>query len=229
MFESVTVRATDLDASRRFYETVLGGREWHGFRLAAADAGAAATRGLHIAFVTRSRAEVDAFWRAGVEAGYESDGEPGPRPVYSPDYYGGFLLDPDGNSAEAVYHGREREGPCVIDHLWIRVVDPAATRRFWDAVAPPLGLTVYDRPGRFHVGAHDRSFALLSDGRPITTNLELTFPVDDIALFAAACARAGYPIEAPSNQSGSIGIETPGSVPTWTPRVKAAVPKRSRI
>jgi hypothetical protein len=38
---------------------------------------------------------VDEFWRAGTDAGYRSDGEPGPRPQYEPDYYGAFLLDPD--------------------------------------------------------------------------------------------------------------------------------------
>jgi hypothetical protein len=37
-----------------------------------------------------------------VAAGYRDDGPPGPRTVYGPDYYGGFLLDPDGNSAEVV-------------------------------------------------------------------------------------------------------------------------------
>jgi hypothetical protein len=70
---------------------------------------------------------VDAFWQAGIDAGYRDDGAPGPRAVYGPDYYGGFLLDPDGNSAEAVHTEREDPVPdgCV-DHLWIRVRDPAA-------------------------------------------------------------------------------------------------------
>jgi hypothetical protein len=45
---------------------------------------------------TRDRAQVDAFWQAGVDAGYRDDGEPGPRTQYGPSYYGGFLLDPDG-------------------------------------------------------------------------------------------------------------------------------------
>lgn len=58
---------------------------------------------------------MDAFWRAGIDAGYRDDGAPGPRPVYGPDYYGGFLLDPDGNSAEAVHTEREDRVPdgCV--------------------------------------------------------------------------------------------------------------------
>jgi hypothetical protein len=66
----------------------------------------------------------------------------------------------------------------VIDHLWIRVSDLAAAQRFWDRAAPPLGLTVYGhRAERFHVGAHDRSFALVADVLPVTRNVELGFPV----------------------------------------------------
>jgi hypothetical protein len=62
------------------------------------------------------------------DAGYRDDGAPGERPVYRAGYYGGFVLDPDGNSVEAVWHGRAREGPEHIDHLWIRVADLAADR-----------------------------------------------------------------------------------------------------
>src|SRR3954454_14274879 len=76
---------------------------WGGdFSLASADNRNTVTRRLHIGFVAPSRVHVDAFWQAGGGAGYRSDGEPGPRPEYGPDYYGGFLLDPDGNSVEAV-------------------------------------------------------------------------------------------------------------------------------
>lgn len=183
MFESVILRASDFDASRRFYETVLRAigiapDAWGEFRLQATDAGNAdETRGLHIAFVTSSSDQVDAFWNAGVQAGYPSDGEPGPRPVYSPDYYGAFLLDPDGNSAEAAYLGFEREGSAAIDHLWIRVADLAAARRFWDEAADTLRLTIYgERPERFHVRDRTRSFAIVHDDRPVTENLELVLP-----------------------------------------------------
>jgi len=54
------------------------------------------TRGLHVGFRAPDRAAVDAFWQAGIDAGHPHDGAPGPRTVYGPDYYGGFLLDPDG-------------------------------------------------------------------------------------------------------------------------------------
>ena len=60
------------------------------------------TRGLHVGFRAPSREAVDAFWQAGIDAGCRDDGAPGRRTVYGPDYCGGFLLDPDGNSAEAL-------------------------------------------------------------------------------------------------------------------------------
>lgn len=61
-----------------------------------------ATRGLHLCFAARSREQVDAFHRAGVEAGFRSNGAPGFRD-YGPGYYAAFLLDPDGNTIEAIY------------------------------------------------------------------------------------------------------------------------------
>jgi hypothetical protein len=79
----------------------------------------------HVA-IRSSRDAVDHFWQVGMEAGYPSDGEPGPRPQYGSDYYGSFLLDPDGNSVEAVCHEDTRRGGNV-DHLWIGVTDLDAT------------------------------------------------------------------------------------------------------
>lgn len=60
--------------------------------------------GRHVAFAARSRAEVDAFWKAALAAGGRDNGGPGLRPQYHPDYYGAFVLDPDGNNIEAVCH-----------------------------------------------------------------------------------------------------------------------------
>lgn len=59
----------------------------------------------HIAFAARSRAEVDAFHAAAIAAGGKDFGPPGPRPMYHPNYYGAFVLDPDGHNIEAVFHG----------------------------------------------------------------------------------------------------------------------------
>jgi catechol 2,3-dioxygenase-like lactoylglutathione lyase family enzyme len=60
---------------------------------------------VHVAFVARSRAEVDAFHAAAIAAGGRDHGLPGPRPEYHPGYYGAFVLDPDGHNVEAVIHG----------------------------------------------------------------------------------------------------------------------------
>lgn len=59
---------------------------------------------MHLAFATRTRAEVDAFYKAAIEAGARDFGAPGPRPIYHPGYYGAFVLDPDGHNIEAVNH-----------------------------------------------------------------------------------------------------------------------------
>ena len=67
------------------------------------------------------------------EAGYTSDGEPGPRPEYTETYYGGFVLDPDGNSIEAVHHYRSCTGK--IDHVWLRTTDVAGVREFYETIA----------------------------------------------------------------------------------------------
>jgi len=60
--------------------------------------------GVHLAFSARSTAQVEAFHAAGLAHGGRDIGPPGPRPEYSDRYYGAFLLDPDGNNVEAVYH-----------------------------------------------------------------------------------------------------------------------------
>jgi catechol 2,3-dioxygenase-like lactoylglutathione lyase family enzyme len=59
----------------------------------------------HIAFAARNRAEVDAFYKAAMEAGARDFGAPGVRAHYHPNYYGAFVLDPDGHDIEAVFHG----------------------------------------------------------------------------------------------------------------------------
>jgi catechol 2,3-dioxygenase-like lactoylglutathione lyase family enzyme len=221
MFDHVTIRVSDRVASRRFYETLLGEPtqagevydEWSDFGIAEADDEHPVTRRLHVGFAASSREEVDAFWRRGVDAGYESDGEPGLRPQYHPNYYGGFLLDLDGNSVEACTGFRDEIGGPPIDHLWLGVRDLAASRRFWEAVAPVLSLNVTeDRLGRFHVWAGDRSFAPVADGRPPSENVHLAFPVADdatVAEFHRVATAAGYrdnggPGERPEYHAGYV-------------------------
>jgi catechol 2,3-dioxygenase-like lactoylglutathione lyase family enzyme len=59
---------------------------------------------IHIAFRADSRKQVDEFYRAALAAGGRDNGAPGPRPHYHKDYYGAFVLDPDGHNVEAVCH-----------------------------------------------------------------------------------------------------------------------------
>ena len=135
---------------------------------------------------------MDAFWRAGVEAGYRDDGEPGPRPQYMDDYYGGFLLDPDGNSAEAVHHGGLRGG--LFDHLWIRVADVAASKAFYETVASVAGIRlVADEPELARFEGAGSTFSLVA-GEP-TENVHMAFPSDEngtVDEFHRVATEAGY-------------------------------------
>jgi len=224
VFDHVTIRVSDREASERFYNTVLQTlgiestysdarfAEWDDFSLAAADDEHPVTRGLHVAFGARSREHVDAFWRAGTEAGHRDDGAPGPRPEYRDDYFGSFLLDPDGNSVEAVHHGEIRP-PGHIDHLWIRVVDVAAARRFYELIGPYAGFRVgsSDRPDHAHFVGASGSFSLVS-GAP-TEHVHVAFPATDNATvdaFHRAATDAGYrdngaPGERPRYHPGYYG------------------------
>lgn len=59
---------------------------------------------VHVAFTASTRAEVDAFYKAALSVGGRDNGAPGIRPHYHPNYYGAFILDPDGNNVETVCH-----------------------------------------------------------------------------------------------------------------------------
>ena len=61
---------------------------------------------VHVAFRVSSRAKVDAFYKAAIAAGGVDNVAPGLRPHYHPNYYGAFVLDPDGHNIEAVCHDK---------------------------------------------------------------------------------------------------------------------------
>jgi catechol 2,3-dioxygenase-like lactoylglutathione lyase family enzyme len=168
---------------------------WDDFAILPAGNDGRVTRHLHVGFVAPSREHVDAFWKAGVEAGYRDDGAPGPRAQYKPDYYGAFLLDPDGNSAEAVHHGDTRRGG-HIDHLWIGVGDLATAVIFYNLISRHTGLREGRRwpEGQQFRGAW-ATFSLVADGRAPTENLHIAFPAPDretVDEFHAAATSAGY-------------------------------------
>jgi catechol 2,3-dioxygenase-like lactoylglutathione lyase family enzyme len=112
----------DLPASKRFYTAVfdilgipLGGEGedyfWADELFVSTPESEAALGELtgrhHLAFQARDQAMVQAFYEAALAAGGTDNGAPGERP-YHPGYYGAFVLDPDGNNIEAVYHGPAR-------------------------------------------------------------------------------------------------------------------------
>jgi catechol 2,3-dioxygenase-like lactoylglutathione lyase family enzyme len=206
VFDHVGVAVSDLEVSERFYRTVLSVLgvepshadaelvEWEDWDIGPADGEHPVTRGLHVGFRAPSRAAVDAFWQAGIDAGFRSDGEPGPRD-YTPEYYGAFLLDPDGNSVEAVTLEDTKERG-LIDHLWLRARDPAASRRFYATIAPHAGLRIgIDEPDHVQLVGADFSFSLIRDGRPLTEHVHLAFGAQDDATgraFHTAALAAGY-------------------------------------
>jgi catechol 2,3-dioxygenase-like lactoylglutathione lyase family enzyme len=221
VFDHVTIRVSDLDAGSRFYRLAFdllpfdgrlheggGFVEWHDFSIAA---DGPATRRLHVAFSARSRVHVDEWWRGLVDAGYRDDGAPGPRPQYSPTYYGAFVLDPDGNSVEAVHGGNPRDDGGVIGHMWLRVRDVDASHRFYERLAPFARFEV--APNRFGVQLRggQASFTVVA-GEP-SENAHLAFPAHDretVDAFHRALVEAGYrdngaPGERPQYHPGYYG------------------------
>jgi catechol 2,3-dioxygenase-like lactoylglutathione lyase family enzyme len=205
VFDHVTIRVSDREASLRFYDLLLatlgiektyhddGLAEWDDFSLSAATPERPQTRRLHIGFVAPSHAVVDEFWRVGTEAGYRDDGAPGPRPQYREDYYGAFLLDPDGLSVEAVHHGSLRRGGGIA-HIWMRVADLDASVRFYETVGPYAGFSLGRRSDeRAYFTGGNGSFSVVS-GTP-TEHVHIAFPASEdetVRAFHRAATAAGY-------------------------------------
>ena len=125
MLDHIGLAVSDLSRSRKFYlvalaplsmDIVMEVTEEQTGRYAGAGFGAAGkpffwigtgehrSGPTHIAFAASSRAAVDAFYKAALSAGGRDNGAPGIRAHYHPNYYGAFVLDPDGNNVEAVCH-----------------------------------------------------------------------------------------------------------------------------
>jgi catechol 2,3-dioxygenase-like lactoylglutathione lyase family enzyme len=119
MYDHITLKVKDVEASARFYTAALaafgyvlcsqdasgagfGPKGEPALWLAQANGKGAAGRGVHVAFRAADRKAVDRFHKGGLSAGGRDHGAPGLRTDYSPTYYAAFLLDPDGNNVEAV-------------------------------------------------------------------------------------------------------------------------------
>lgn len=128
LLDHVQLVVRDLPAARSFYKAVLDvleipvGGDGDGFfwadELCISTADSPESQGVltgrhHLAFQARDRAMVDAFHQAALANGGRDNGAPGER-AYHPGYYAAFVLDPDGNNIEAVYHGEaQRSAPSV--------------------------------------------------------------------------------------------------------------------
>jgi catechol 2,3-dioxygenase-like lactoylglutathione lyase family enzyme len=127
--DHVDIRVSDVERSRAFYAAALAPLGWRahpserdpaggqeiGFGRGGGTAFAihsptahagqdTVTTGAHIAFSADGPEAVQAFHAAALANGGRDIGQPGPRAEYSPGYYGAFVLDPDGNNIEAVWH-----------------------------------------------------------------------------------------------------------------------------
>ena len=129
LIDHVQLVVKDLGASRRFYEAVLevlgvpvGGVADDHFwvdELFVSSADSKAAQGKltgrnHIAFQAGDRATVDAFHKVAFQNGGTDNGAPGERAAYHPGYYAAFVLDPDGNNIEAVYHGEAERSAASV-------------------------------------------------------------------------------------------------------------------
>ncbi|CAH1673130.1 putative lactoylglutathione lyase [Chelatococcus asaccharovorans] len=123
LIDHLHLKVRNLRASRRFYGAVLevigvpvvdGEGFFYADELWVDEGRPEQFSHVHFAFQAADRAMVDSFHQAGLAAGGRDNGPPGIRD-YHPGYYAAFLLDPDGNNIEAVFHGpAERSAPSVV-------------------------------------------------------------------------------------------------------------------
>jgi catechol 2,3-dioxygenase-like lactoylglutathione lyase family enzyme len=119
MLDHVTIGVSDIEQSTKFYDRALGplgitrlyaeGERFAGYGISPKaffwiGRRDTAQTGSHIAFTAPDRATVDRFHDQAIAAGGRDNGRPGMRPHYHPNYYGAFVLDPDGHNIEAVCH-----------------------------------------------------------------------------------------------------------------------------
>ncbi len=128
LIDHIQLVVQDLAASRRFYTAVfeeleidIGGEGEDYFwadELFVSSRDSEAAQGHltgrhHLAFQARDREMVNAFYRAALAHGGTDNGGPGERP-YHPGYYAAFVLDPDGNNIEAVFHGEAQRSAAAV-------------------------------------------------------------------------------------------------------------------
>jgi catechol 2,3-dioxygenase-like lactoylglutathione lyase family enzyme len=132
MLHHVSIGVADMERAARFYDAVLGAlgykrmADYMPYAVAYGDTSysfwvqlpsdknpARPGNGVHIAFNAKNKRAVQSFHRTALEAGGRDEGAPGPRPEYTPDYYGCFVRDLDGNKLEAVVMMQVAEAPAA--------------------------------------------------------------------------------------------------------------------
>lgn len=118
MLDHIGLEVNSYDVSKSFYADILAvlgyvvveeTHGWCGFGPPGKPQfwiheGAPPTAPIHVGFAAGDRAAVDRFYTTAIAAGGRDNGPPGIREIYHPNYYGAFVLDPDGNNIEAVCH-----------------------------------------------------------------------------------------------------------------------------
>lgn len=121
MLDHLGLKVSNFERSREFYLKVLAALgygieiefEFDGYKVAGFGtqgkssfwiSEGPSTPGIHVAFAAPNRPAIEAFYQAAMDAGAQDNGKPGLRPEYHPNYYGAFVLDPDGYNIEAVKH-----------------------------------------------------------------------------------------------------------------------------
>lgn len=121
IIDHIGVNVQNAEESRAFYEKALAPlgisqlmeyAGWYGFGKGGKPEfwfgeGDKPHHRMHIAFVAENRQQVRDFYEAAIAAGAEDNGKPGVREIYHPDYYGAFVIDPNGHNIEAVCHKPE--------------------------------------------------------------------------------------------------------------------------
>jgi catechol 2,3-dioxygenase-like lactoylglutathione lyase family enzyme len=185
VIDHITIRASDRAASEAFYDTVL----------------------MTIGIERSGRSDEYTVWRGQFSLAAADNQHPVTRGLHI-----GFgatsrelvaLLDPDGNSVEAVHHDAAAGG--VIDHLSIGVRDLQAAKEYYERVAPFGGFRLTDeRPDRVTFTSPGDSFSLVATGEP-TENLHIAFETHDNATvdaFHRELTGAGYTDNGPPGERG---------------------------
>jgi catechol 2,3-dioxygenase-like lactoylglutathione lyase family enzyme len=206
LFDHKTLRVADLAAANSAFTAVLDELEieqttstpslsvWGNFALTPTDEERPIARRVHVAFIAPTRAHVDRFAQAGIDAGLDDDGPAGPRPQYADDYYAAFLKDPAGNGFEAVHRDGQRPRG-IIDHVAIRVSDVEASTTFYSTIGEAAGLTIRrqaaDRAS-FSVGTSDGFLSVIAGEPTEHTHIAFSGEDDQVRRFHADATAAGY-------------------------------------